>query len=53
MWGCDEVKDALGIEDETVDYQKRLLLVAALIVGGSGVYLLMSDKSKALEAEEE
>jgi len=49
----DEVKDALGIEDETVDYQKRLLLVVALIIGGSGIYLLMSGKSGALEAEEE
>ena len=49
----DEVRDALGIEDEPVDYQKRLLLVVALILGGSGVYLLMSDKNKALEAEEE
>jgi hypothetical protein len=49
----DEVRDALGIEDEPVDYQKRLLLVVVLILGGSGVYLLMSDKNKALEAEEE
>jgi hypothetical protein len=49
----DEVRDALGIEDEPVDYQKRLLLVVALILGGSGVYLLMSGKSRALEAEEE
>ena len=49
----DEVKDALGIEDESVDYQERLLLVVALIIGGSGIYLLMSGKSKALEAEEE
>jgi len=49
----DEVRDALGIEDEPVDYQKRLLLVVALILGGSGVYLLMSGKSGALEAEEE
>lgn len=49
----DEVKDALGIGDEPVDYKKRLPLVVALILGGSGIYLLMSSKSKALEAEEE
>jgi hypothetical protein len=30
-----------------------LLAVVALIVGRSGIYLLMSGKSKALEAEEE
>lgn len=49
----DEVKDALGIGDEPVDYQKRLLFVLALALGGSGVYILMSSKSKALEDEEE
>ena len=49
----DEVKDALGIEDKPVDYKKRLPLVVALILGGSGIYLLMSSKSGALEAEEE